>query len=76
MASNSLTVEEQEHIKRIVLKVFPKTDEKTLNEYVAIVTRKPQDAIDILAASSRDTFTRKKAEQVTYDVIAYRLLLK
>ena len=74
MASNSLTPEEQSHIKDIVLNVFPKADEKTLNEYVAIVTRKPQDAIDILASTSRDTSTRKKAEQVTYDVIAYRLL--
>ena len=73
MASNPLSAEKQAYIKQLVRNVLPDVDETALDSYVAVVARKPQDAIDILAATSKNTATRNSAEKVTSKVMRYLL---
>lgn len=74
MSSNSLNLEKQTHIKQLVLGAFPKVSASTLDSYVEVVARKPQDAIDILAATSKDTSTRNAADKVTSEVMRYLII--
>jgi hypothetical protein len=73
MASNPLSAEKQAYIKQLVSNAIPDVSETVLASYIAVVARKPQDAIDILAATSKNTATRNSAEKVTSEVMKYLL---
>jgi hypothetical protein len=73
MSSNPLSAEKQAHVKQLVSSALPEVTETVLNSYVAVVARKPQDAIDILASTSKNTATRNSAEKVTSEVMRYLL---